>query len=276
MFQHRHAIGGGEGYGSAGAALTDDHGDHGNADLQAFLGRPRDGLRLAAFLGALAGVGARRVHERDDRQAETVGEVHQADCLAIAFGTGHAEIVVDARLGVVALFMAHDHDRLVLKPCQTAQNCAVVGKVAIAGQRRVFGEQRLDIVRAMRSVRMARDLAFPPGRQVLVHVRQQGLGLLVEGPGLFFQIHIFFALRGECTQFRSFAFYFGKRLFELEIILHPGGAPVLLNTNICREPVPIATTIGYSQIHCRSAKASCMRATASTMRARWVPMLNRR
>ena len=49
----------------------------------------------------------------------------------------------------------------------------VVGKVAVAGQRRELGEQRVDVVVAMRPVGVPRDLAFPPGRQVLVEVAQQ-------------------------------------------------------------------------------------------------------
>ena len=82
----------------------------GTADLQAGLDRARDRLGLAALLGVDAGIGARRVDQRHDRQAEAVGQLHQADRLAIAFRVGHAEIVAHAALGVGALLVAeHDH-----------------------------------------------------------------------------------------------------------------------------------------------------------------------
>ena len=62
-----------------------------------------DGFGDVAFLGADAGIRARRVNERDDGQAEFVGEPHQPQRLAIAFGMGGAEIAQDVLLGVAAL-----------------------------------------------------------------------------------------------------------------------------------------------------------------------------
>src|SRR3546814_7153770 len=52
---------------------------------QALFGRAGDRFRLSALLRLNAGERARGVDERDDRQPEAVGELHQADRLAIAF-----------------------------------------------------------------------------------------------------------------------------------------------------------------------------------------------
>ena len=57
------------------------------------VGRAGDRLGLAALLGVDAGKGAGGVDQRNDRQAEAVGEFHQPRRLAIAFGARHAEIV---------------------------------------------------------------------------------------------------------------------------------------------------------------------------------------
>ena len=65
MLEHGDAVGGGEGDRAARAALADDDRDDRHADLQALLGRARDRLGLAALLGALAGIGAGGVDERD-------------------------------------------------------------------------------------------------------------------------------------------------------------------------------------------------------------------
>ena len=60
MFEHQHLVGGGDGDRAARAALADDDGDIGDAELEAGVGRPGDGLRLAALLGVDSREGARR------------------------------------------------------------------------------------------------------------------------------------------------------------------------------------------------------------------------
>ena len=70
----------------------------------------RDGLGLAALLGADARVGARRVDEGDDRLAELLGQLHQPQRLAVALGVRHAEVARDLLLRVAALLVADDHD----------------------------------------------------------------------------------------------------------------------------------------------------------------------
>ncbi len=67
---------------------------------------------LAALFGADAGIGAGGVDQREHRDAEAVGHLHQAHRLAIAFRARHAEIVLDPALGAGALFLADHTDAL--------------------------------------------------------------------------------------------------------------------------------------------------------------------
>jgi hypothetical protein len=108
--------------------------DHRGPQRQAALGRAGDGLGLAALLGADARIGAGGVDEGDHRQVEALGHVHQAHGLAVALGPGHAEVVLQAGGGVVALLVAHDHDRDAAEAAQAADDGLVVGELAVAAQ----------------------------------------------------------------------------------------------------------------------------------------------
>ena len=108
---------------------------------EALLGGAGDRLGLAALLGALAGVGAGGVDQGDDREVEAVGEVHEADRLAVALGAGHAEVAGDARAGVVALLVADHHHGAVVEAGEAAHDRVVVGEGAVAGERRPFAEE---------------------------------------------------------------------------------------------------------------------------------------
>src|SRR4029079_11185536 len=96
---------------------------------------------LAALLGIDAGIGAGGVDEGDDRYAEAIGSFHETHRLAIAFRARHAEIVLEARLGVIALFLADDHDRLAAKAPEPADDGIVLGEFAIASHGRVVGDE---------------------------------------------------------------------------------------------------------------------------------------
>ena len=220
MFQHRDAVGRGKGHRPARAALADDHRNQRHADGQAGLGRPRDGFGLAAFLGALAGIGAGGVDQGDHRETETVRHVQQPRRLAIALGPGHAEVAVEPRLGVMALFMADHHHRPVIDPRQPAHHRQILAELPVAGQRGEFGKERLDVILAMRPLRMPRHLAFAPGCQLAVEVLEHRRGLAVERIGLFVHIHRIVALPGNGPQLLCLALDLGQRFLKIEIMRH--------------------------------------------------------
>lgn len=162
MFEHVDPIRRGNGDGTAGAAFADDDGNHGHFQVQRCRGGPGDGFRLSALFRRDARKGAGRIDERDHRKVEPVGQVHDAHGLAVAFGHGHAKIVLEAGLRVVALFLADDGDGLAVETGKTGLDGFVLGKVAVTGERREIGEQPADVIDAVRTVRMAGDRSPRP------------------------------------------------------------------------------------------------------------------
>ena len=100
------------------------------------VGGARDRLGLAALLGVDARPGAGGVDQRDDRQVEPVGELHQPRRLAIALGPRHAEIVLEPARRIVALLVAHHADRLAAKAAEAADDRRVLAELPVAGERR--------------------------------------------------------------------------------------------------------------------------------------------
>ena len=109
MFEHQYLVGSGQRNRSARSAFPDNAGDHRHAQLQAFFGRAGNRLGLPAFFCLHSGKGTRRIDERNDGKAKTIGQFHKADRFAIAFGLTHAEIMAKAAFGIIALFMPDQH-----------------------------------------------------------------------------------------------------------------------------------------------------------------------
>src|SRR3546814_16570547 len=65
---------------------------------------------------------------------EALGQLHQAQRLAVALRARHAEVALALGLGVAALPVADHHPRAPVDPCQAADARGVVGVGALAGQ----------------------------------------------------------------------------------------------------------------------------------------------
>jgi len=195
-------------------AIADHQTDNRHFEFEAGFDRPGDRFRLAAFLRADAGIGARGIDESDDRQTETVGQIHQALGLAISFRTRHPEIVFHAGFRVVTFFLAEHDDGTAVEASHAADHRVVFRVGAVAGQRREIGDQGVHIVQAMRPVRMAGDLHFLPGGQFSVGLRQ----LFVDAGLQPFDLvnDADFAVVAEMTQLLDLAFQLGDRFFEIE------------------------------------------------------------
>src|SRR5437867_12854853 len=79
-----------------------------------------------------AGVGARRVDEGDDRLAELVGELHQAQRLPVAFGMRHPEVPCDLLARLPPLLVPDDHHALVLEAGEAGHDRRIVAEEPIA------------------------------------------------------------------------------------------------------------------------------------------------
>src|SRR6202000_1924057 len=116
-------------------AFAGDDRHIGDAERQAGIGGARDRLGLSAFLRADAWVSGRGIDDGEHGNAETVGHFHQANRLAVALGTRHAEIMLDAGLGVGALFLAHHANAFAAETAETAHQRLVLAELAVAGER---------------------------------------------------------------------------------------------------------------------------------------------
>src|SRR4051812_20150947 len=180
VLHHLHNVAYRDGERPARSALADYGDDDGHAQARHFEQVAADGLRLAALFGVDSRVGARRVDEREYRQLELLGQLHQAQRLAVALGLGHAEVAQDLFLGVAALLMADDHAGRALEARQTAHDRGVLRVRAVAVQLFEVGEQCLNVVQCVGPLRMARDLRDLPRRELAVDVLGEGVAALGE------------------------------------------------------------------------------------------------
>jgi hypothetical protein len=218
VLQHVDAVGGGDGQCAARAAFADHHAHQWHTERQAGVDRTRHRLGLAARFGVDAGIGARGVDQGDHRYAEAVGELHQALRLAVALGPGHAEIVLDAGVGIVALLLAeHDH-AAALEAAHAAHDRGVFAEGAVTGQRHVVGDQPVDVALGMRAFRMPRNLHALPRRQLGIGRAKLPLHLVLEAHHLLGDVDI--ARVGQVPELGDLAFELRDRLLEVEIGRH--------------------------------------------------------
>ena len=122
----------------------------------------RDRLALAALFRADARVGAGRVDERHQRQAEALRQLHESQRLAIALGLRHAVVAPHALLRVASFLMADQHHRAPVEARRSADDGEIVAVHAIAMQLLEVREDLADIVERVRALRMTRELRDLP------------------------------------------------------------------------------------------------------------------
>src|SRR3954463_12501939 len=180
VLHHEQLVADRDGERAAGTALANNGGDDRRPQSRHLEEVATDRLGLASLLGIDAGIRARGVDEREDRQREFLGELHQPQGLAIALGLGHAEVAGDLLLRVAAFLMADHHARLAVEAGEAADYGGVVGESSVAVQLFPVREERLHIVERVRALRMARNLRHLPGRQLAVDVLGERLAALRE------------------------------------------------------------------------------------------------
>ncbi len=206
VLQHQDRIAAGQRDGAAGAAFADDGGDHRHRGGQARLDRARNRLGLAARFGVDAGKGAGGVDEGQHRQAKR---------------PRHAEIMGNPAFGVRPLLGAQHHHRPPAESPEAADHRSVVGKGAIARQRRELGNEAGDIGAGLGTRRMAGDLGLLPRRQLGIGGAKLAVSLLGQTGNLVGDVH---ALRlGHKPQFLDLAFQLGNGFFKVQKMAHGPG-----------------------------------------------------
>ncbi len=143
-----------------------------------------------ALLGAEAGVGAGGVDEGEDGQAEFLGELHEAEGLAVALGLGHAEVAGDLFLGVAAFLLGDDHDGLAVEEGGAADEGAVVAELAVAVQFLEAGAEQGDVVEGVGAARVAGDLHALPRGEAGVDLALGGGDLFLDAGDLLAEIEV--------------------------------------------------------------------------------------
>src|SRR5690606_677047 len=109
----------------------------------------------------------------DHRNTEPIRHLHHPDRLAVTLRARTTELVLETRLGVVTSLQTKYRDRLTVEPRQAGNHGIILAKCTVTCQRCKVGEQLADIVEAVRSVRMTRDLDLLPWRQLFVDISQR-------------------------------------------------------------------------------------------------------
>ena len=163
VLERDHDVAHGDRQRPAGATLAGDD----RHDRRAQAGHQRDGagdgLGDATFLGLRSGVRARDVHERDDRQPEPLGQLHDAHRLAVPLRVGHPEVAPDVLVGVGPLLLADDRDDPSVDPGEPRDHRLVIAEEAVTMEFDEGVGHLRDQVERPRPAQVARGLDAGPG-----------------------------------------------------------------------------------------------------------------
>jgi hypothetical protein len=123
-----------------------------------------DRVRLAVFLGLFAWICSRRIDQTHEWKPKLLGVSHQPQCLAVALGMRHPEVVLDIFFGCSPFLVAQHDDRTEGGCSNTADKRAIVCKRPISSQLKKGAAEASDNFLRMRALLMPRKLNFFPGR----------------------------------------------------------------------------------------------------------------
>ena len=83
-----------------------------------------------------------------------------------------------------ALLLADHAHRLAAEAAEAADDRLVLAELAVARKRREIGDERADIIEAMRPLRMARHLRLLPRRQLAIELLERLVRLALEARDL--------------------------------------------------------------------------------------------
>ncbi len=222
VFEDQQAVRDADAERAAAAALADHDAHDRDAQRRHLLDVLRDRAGLAALLGADAGKRALGVDQRDDRDAEPLGEVHLEQRLAVPLGVGAAEVRGDALLGRLALAVADDHHARAVEPRQAADDRLVVAEAAVAEELEEAAERRLDVIGRVGPPRMAGEPDAVPRRQLREDLPDQLVAQVLERADLGLDVGGRERVGGrgrELLDLRDLLLDLGDRPLEVEPVL---------------------------------------------------------
>ena len=123
--------------------------------------------------------------------------------------------------GIVALFMADDHQSPIAKRCKASDDRLIVGKGAVPRQWHEIVEKTGDIILEMRPFGVAGDLRLLPRRQLGIGVAQHLGRALLQRRDFAVNVNVASARRG--AQFDDARLQFGDGLFKFQKANHGAG-----------------------------------------------------
>ena len=145
IFKHIQLIRNGKPQGTAAAAFPNDNRNNRRFQSHHLHKVIGNRLSLSAFLCLLAAECTGGIHKTDDRSVEFFRLSHQAQCLAIAFGHGAAEIAADSFFQIASAFNADKGCGDIPQHTDAADNCRIIGIFSVPMQLRPLLKQLFDI-----------------------------------------------------------------------------------------------------------------------------------
>jgi len=212
--QHLQNIADGNGQGAARTAFADDGNNHRHFQFGHHIKIAADGFGLAALFSIDPWIGARRVNEGHHGQTEFFCQFHQAQSLAIAFRTRHAEVAVNLVFGIAPLLVPDHHHRLAVETGKATDNRMIVRKSPVAVQLFKVGKNQRQVIKRIRALRMPCHLRNLPGRQLGVDILGQLSAFFLQAIYVVGNINRGIILNK--AQLFDLGFKVGNGLFEVE------------------------------------------------------------
>ena len=151
--------------------------------------------------------------------------------------------MLEPALGIIALLLAHNGDRLPTEPPEASDDRAVFAEQPVSSQGRELVNEATHIIGEMRPGGMARNQRFLPRRQFGIGVADK-----LVGPGLQpsnFAIDVYGrVLLRELAQLHDLALELGDGAFEFEISMHQALV-------YCRTKGRLVSESGYAPLPCQ-------------------------
>src|ERR1700733_5876347 len=125
--------------------------------------------------------------------------------------------MLDAGVGAGAFLLADDANALAPEAPKASDQGFILGELAVARERREFGDETGDEIGEMRPLRMARHQRLLPRRQIRVEVPQRLRSLFLDPGDLLADVA---ARCRKHAQFVDLGIEFGDGFFEIEIAAH--------------------------------------------------------
>src|SRR5581483_5926003 len=160
----------GNGQRAAAAAHSYHCGDDGYFQSGHFAEIIGNRFRLTSLLRMNSRVGPVCIDESEDRAVKLLGNLHDANRLAVSLGMRSSKVPVDALLHVPAFLSPYHHDFVAVEAGHPADDGGIITKTTVAVDFAEVGKDSLNIVERLRTLRVPGQFGFVPRGRGGVHL----------------------------------------------------------------------------------------------------------